>query len=123
MSYEPTNWKSGDVVTSAKLNKLEQGVAAAGGGGVLVVNTTYDESTETTTCDKTGQQILSAFEAGTVVLFKYEFGPPGVERADLCISAGSALPSGYFFSHIGQGSTAQSDFICTELSEYPYYVG
>ena len=27
MSYEPTNWQSGDVVTSAKLNKIEQGIA------------------------------------------------------------------------------------------------
>jgi hypothetical protein len=45
MSYEPTNWKSGDVVTSAKLNKLEQGVA--GVGGVLVVHGTIDESTGT----------------------------------------------------------------------------
>lgn len=27
MSYEPTQWKAGDTVTSAKLNKLEQGVA------------------------------------------------------------------------------------------------
>lgn len=33
MSYSPTTWKSGDVVTSAKLNKLEQGVAEAGSGG------------------------------------------------------------------------------------------
>lgn len=31
MSYTPTEWKTGDVVTSAKLNKLEQGVADAGG--------------------------------------------------------------------------------------------
>lgn len=31
MSYEPTNWKAGDVVTSAKLNKMEQGIAASGG--------------------------------------------------------------------------------------------
>lgn len=30
MAYEPTNWKSGDVVTSAKLNKLEKGVEDAG---------------------------------------------------------------------------------------------
>lgn len=30
MSYEPTNWKSGDTVTSAKLNKMEQGIANAG---------------------------------------------------------------------------------------------
>ena len=33
--YEPTEWKKGDVVTSAKLNKLEQGVANA---GVLIAN-------------------------------------------------------------------------------------
>lgn len=31
MSYTPTNWKAGDVVTSAKLNKMEQGIAASGG--------------------------------------------------------------------------------------------
>ena len=27
MSYTPTNWKAGDTVTSAKLNKMEQGIA------------------------------------------------------------------------------------------------
>ena len=26
MSYEPTNWKKGDVVTSIRLNKIEQGI-------------------------------------------------------------------------------------------------
>ena len=26
MSYEPTNWKSGDKVTSTRLNKIEQGI-------------------------------------------------------------------------------------------------
>ena len=26
MSYEPTNWKAGDTVTSTKLNKMEQGI-------------------------------------------------------------------------------------------------
>ena len=37
MSYEPTNWKDGDLVTSAKLNKLEQGVASSGGGNIVTV--------------------------------------------------------------------------------------
>lgn len=37
MSYEPTTWQAGDTITSARLNKLEQGVAE-GGGGVLVVD-------------------------------------------------------------------------------------
>ena len=27
MSYTPTTWKTGDIVSSEKLNKLEQGVA------------------------------------------------------------------------------------------------
>ena len=26
MSYEPTNWKKGDKVTSTRLNKIEQGI-------------------------------------------------------------------------------------------------
>ena len=40
MSYEPTNWKSGDVVTSAKLNKLEN--AVANGGSTVVLQITED---------------------------------------------------------------------------------
>lgn len=52
MSYEPTNWKDGDLVTSAKLNKIEQGIAA--GGGVLIV---HDEDG---TLDKTWQEIYDA---------------------------------------------------------------
>lgn len=38
MSYTPTNWKAGDIVTSAKLNKMEQGIAA--GGGIRIVHLT-----------------------------------------------------------------------------------
>ena len=53
MSYEPTNWKSGDVISSQKLNKLEQGMAGAGGGGSLIVPLTVGEDpvlTATKTC-------------------------------------------------------------------------
>ena len=63
MSYEPTNWKSGDTVTSAKLNKMEQGIANAGGGGVLVVTVTDG------TLDKTWQEI---HDAAPNVLLTYE---------------------------------------------------
>jgi len=59
MSYTPTEWKSGDVITSENLNKLEQGVAAAGGGGgggVLVVGADMD----TMTLDKTWKEIADA---------------------------------------------------------------
>lgn len=54
MSYEPTNWKSGDTVTSAKLNKMEQGIANA--GGVLIVGIDM----QTMTLDKTYAEIASA---------------------------------------------------------------
>lgn len=54
MAYTPTNWKNGDVVTSAKLNKLEQGVADA--GGVLVCH--EDETTRA--LDHTFKEIADA---------------------------------------------------------------
>lgn len=64
MAYEPTNWKSGDVVTSAKLNKLEQGVAGA--GGILVVHATKEG--DISTLDKTWQEIHDAFfDEGRIV--------------------------------------------------------
>ena len=51
MAYEPTVWKSGDVVTSAKLNKIEQGIANA---GAMIV---HDNDG---TLDKTWQEIYDA---------------------------------------------------------------
>ncbi len=57
MSYEPTQWKAGDTVTSAKLNKLEQGVANSGGSSMVGMTMTQDNSTITYTVDKTWQEI------------------------------------------------------------------
>ena len=54
MSYEPTNWKAGDTVTSAKLNKMEQGIA--GGVNILLVS----ENEGTSTLNKTWQEIHDA---------------------------------------------------------------
>lgn len=55
MSYTPTEWKSGDTVTSAKLNKMEAGIAEGCSGGVLVVNSSNDG-----TLDKTWVEIYEA---------------------------------------------------------------
>lgn len=62
MSYEPTNWKTGDVVTSAKLNKLEEGVAAGDG---MVATITID--TENISVSKTYDELVSAWENGVAV--------------------------------------------------------
>lgn len=74
MSYTPTEWKTGDVVTSAKLNKLEQGVANAGGGiDALVVTftATVDDATgeiSSISSNKTASEIYSAVESGKFVV-------------------------------------------------------
>lgn len=99
MSYEPTNWKDGDLVTSAKLNKIEQGIAA--GGGVLIA---HDEDG---TLDKTWQEI---------------------HDADACIICGLMKQSKTFdlVSMVGQGSSTfmietQSDriFGASSPDDYP----
>lgn len=53
MAYEPTNWKAGDIVTSAKLNKIEQGIAT--GGKIVIADLNQDN-----TLNKTWQEIHDA---------------------------------------------------------------
>lgn len=59
MSYTPNTWKSGDVVTSAKLNNMEQGIANAGG---MIV---HDNNG---TLDKTWQEIYDAAPFVTIIM-------------------------------------------------------
>lgn len=67
MSYEPTNWQTGDVVTSAKLNKLEQGVANAGGGGEPVVIHFSSGEGNVMTADKTYAEVAEIFTSGAEI--------------------------------------------------------
>lgn len=63
MSYEPTTWKAGDTVTSAKLNKMEQGIASS---SAFIVHGTVSENT--VTLDKTWKEIYDASETQIVYL-------------------------------------------------------
>lgn len=76
MSYSKQTWASGDTVTAAKLNHMEDGIEEAGGGssggGVLVVNATvqydFDEHVYTvSSCDKNAEEIVTAANGGSVV--------------------------------------------------------
>lgn len=58
MTYEPTDWKNGDIVTSNKLNKLENGVEDAG------VFTVGFSDNEATTLNKTFAEINAVLLAG-----------------------------------------------------------
>ena len=65
MSYIPTEWQTGDIVTAEKLNKLEEGVAASGGGGgggLLVTVSAVSEGVME--LDKNYNEILTALYNG-----------------------------------------------------------
>ena len=67
MAYNPTNWQTGDVVTSAKLNKIEDGIANS--GAVLCLRPTYEN--RTLTLDKTYKEIFDAVSGGTFVFIVF----------------------------------------------------
>lgn len=61
MTYTKNTWANGDVITAAKLNNIENGIAAAGGS--LVVHMDVNN-----TLDKTWQEIHDALASGARVV-------------------------------------------------------
>lgn len=61
MSYTKREWATGNVIGAVDLNRMEQGIEDAGSGNWLVVNEIYDSNNDTTTLDKTWQEIYDAF--------------------------------------------------------------
>lgn len=70
MAYEPTVWQTGDVVTSSKLNKLENAVAN-GGGGINVELFDYDSENKQFISKRTTAEILSDFRNGLPSVWKF----------------------------------------------------
>ena len=70
MAYNPNTWAKGDVVTSAKLNNIEQEIAAVPEFLVVTLTRTYNqfEALESVTSDKTFAEIIEAWTAGTPIL-------------------------------------------------------
>lgn len=64
MSYTPTNWKNGDIITAEKLNKIENAITP------FIVNFEFDKETEetTVTSDKTAEQVYNAIISGKTVI-------------------------------------------------------
>lgn len=90
MAYTPTEWASGDVVTSQKLNKLEQGVAGA--GGVLAVHAVEGA------LDKTWKELYTALNAGCYVCLVYEGNQTIIYEASFNDGTGTYMISAYGLS-------------------------
>lgn len=64
MAYVKQNWETGELITSQKLNHMEDGIENAG-GGALVINRIDDEDNSQFVLDKTFEEIEDALMAGT----------------------------------------------------------
>ena len=104
MAYEPNTWKSGDIVTSAKMNHIEEGIANA---GPLVVEMVREDTTATI-IGKTAGEILDAMKAGQPVVVT-EFIEDELDIASPCVYCGFDGDA-YFMAIIGYLSKEPMEF-------------
>lgn len=64
MQYEKSTWQSGDVITSAKLNNMEDGIDKL---NYFDINFEFTETPGEATLDKTLAEVQAAHEAGQKV--------------------------------------------------------
>ena len=119
MSYTPTTWKSGDTVTSAKLNKIEQGIA----NNILFVNVNWEETEDNQdigTLDKTWEEIR---DAEIAILRDFQISEddwPDVTFWSFVTAAtyGESLAGGYYYIQAGE-----YEFKCSSPNGYPQVYG
>ena len=117
MAYTKNTWADGDVVTSEKLNHMEDGIADA--GGIMIINDTDN------TLDKTWQEISDAMAANTFCVIKTVL--QGIDGSSVCnylvVEAGYSELNGtspYYLSVIIKGSTVQYvQYTTTSATGYP----
>lgn len=66
MAYTKNTWNTGDIVSSQKLNHMEDGIVDA--GGIMVINDTDN------TLDKTWQEIYDAMAQGILCVVRKDDG-------------------------------------------------
>lgn len=68
MAYIPTNWVTGDTITAEKLNNMEQGIEAS---EPYWVTFSDDAQSGDVVCDKTYDEVVSAWNAGKFIIGRY----------------------------------------------------
>ena len=110
MSYTPTSWSTGDTITAAAMNKIENGIANAGGGDIL-----YDIGVEDGTLDKTWTEIYTAHSGGKIV--RIVQGAEGFAETQYVIATVS--DNGTYFVYFAGGGAAW--YQTSSANGYPEY--
>ena len=130
MAYDKTNWKTGDVVTSAKLNKIEEGIAS----NSLVVEIETEADGNDMRMNKTASEIYNALVSGGNVLFARkrvspaEDGNTGYVLYNVAVLLNFSKlddDSSYEFILVSEdieGNKTYFEFAATSPSDYPTVV-
>ena len=111
MSYTPTTWQTGDTITAAGLNKMENGIEAAANPFVITCTPTAEDFSGT--LDKTVAEITAAVKAGMRIVFEIDASESGLGMNTIRFDGNSALefPDGDDMWYSVEGF-----FIVSELS-------
>lgn len=70
MSYTPTQWSDGDIITAEKLNNIESGIEGVS-SDLFKIIINHDSLTDTYSMNKTSSQIIDALDADKLVYVYY----------------------------------------------------
>lgn len=122
MSYSKQTWQTGDVVTSAKLNHMEDGIEAAG-GGALVVGIYRSQDTGYMTCDKTAVEMWAAYLGGSSVILFSDGGAGTGDCYPVLYAQHYTIPSTSYTFTVYEPSTYQNvDYTASADDAYPEWI-
>lgn len=151
MSYNKTTWQTGDKITAAKMNKIEDGIAAAeqsgGGANVMIVNVTITNSSTNNLkgsyIDKTFGEVFTALDSGTLVYLKITYGTDAEQyvarrtltpvvcayKYDECYRIMASYVQAQYINQSGDGVSSNTGlpasivYTADDPSDYPVFAG
>ena len=120
MSYEPTQWSAGDTVTSAKLNKIEQGIS--NNSSVEVIEMTATENGFV--FSKTAKEIANLMKSGKLIFVRYyQEGDNTYYCINLYINAMQKSNSSpwYFVANAPDEDFSTFTFVAETDNDYPTF--
>ena len=120
MSYTPTEWQTGDVITAEKLNNMESGIAGA--TEVLLVNVIYDGMAPQS-LDKKCADIKNALAAGKLLTCRAVL-PTEEETPYIFFTVAGCVfhaVGGCAIDLIMPGGTTTGQFTADTDNDYPTY--